>query len=156
MTSSRPYLVRAIYDWIVDNGWTPHMQVDANYPGTYVPQQFVQEGMIVLNTSPTAVVGLEMGNEEISFSARFQGMEQSVSFPPEAVLAVFARENGQGMPFPAEPYPEEATTEEGGKSQASSPLKAVEPASKGAKAEKSDNAESGSDKKKRPTLSIVK
>ena len=92
MLSNRPYLIRAIYDWIVDNEWTPHFQVDAEYPGVRVPRQFVQEGMIVLNAHPQAVVGLMMDNDGFSFKARFQGVEESVYFPPEAVLAVFARE----------------------------------------------------------------
>ncbi|BBP46596.1 stringent starvation protein B [Thiosulfatimonas sediminis] len=151
MISNRPYLIRAIYDWIVDNGWTPHFQLDANYPGVMVPRQFVQEGMIVLNASPTAVLGLEMGNSAIGFSARFQGEEQNIVFPPEAVLAVFARENGQGMPFPPEPYPEEFLQAE--LDEASSGLKAVTPSktSPGVKKARKDSKD-----KKRANLSVVK
>jgi len=108
MISNRPYLIRALYEWIVDNGWTPYVQVDAEWPGTQVPQQFVQDGMIVLNISPLATRDLMLQNDEISFRARFQGDERIVRFPPEAVLAIFAKENGQGMPFPPEPYPDEA------------------------------------------------
>lgn len=111
MISNRPYLIRAVYQWIVDNEWTPHFQVDANYPGVDVPREFVEEGVIVLNTSPSAVQGLDLENNWMSFRARFQGIERKLGFPPEAVLAVFARENGQGMPFPPEPYPEEAETQ---------------------------------------------
>ncbi|WP_044412893.1 ClpXP protease specificity-enhancing factor [Thiomicrospira microaerophila] len=107
MISNRPYLMRAIYQWIVDNEWTPHVQVDANFPFADVPQEFVSEGVIVLNIAPTAVQGLDMANDWISFRARFQGIERKIGFPPEAVLALFARENGQGMPFPPEPYPTE-------------------------------------------------
>lgn len=107
MISNRPYLIRAVYQWIVDNDWTPHMQVDALYPGVDVPIEFVENGMIVLNVSPQAVLGLEMMNEVMRFRARFQGVERKIMFPPQAVLAVFARENGQGMPFPPEPYPQE-------------------------------------------------
>lgn len=159
MISNRPYLIRAIYDWVVDNGWTPHLQVDANYPGVVVPQQFVQEGMIVLNASPTAVVGLQMGNDEISFSARFQGEEQDLFFPPEAVLAVFARENGQGMPFPPEPYPEDAVDPE--QTQSKATLSAVDDSKSEAKAEDKKAAKKAAKKdaksgKKRPTLSVVK
>lgn len=106
MISNRPYLIRAMFDWIVDNHWTPHMQVDANYPGVVVPQQHVQEGMIVLNVHPEAVRELQMDNHLFRFKARFQGVEQQLFFPPESVLAIFARENGQGMPFPPEEYPE--------------------------------------------------
>ncbi|MDY0135900.1 MAG: ClpXP protease specificity-enhancing factor [Thiomicrospira sp.] len=107
MISNRPYLIRAVYQWIVDNDWTPHMQVDAFYPGVDVPMEFVENGVIVLNVSTQAVLGLEMMNEVMRFRARFQGVERKITFPPQAVLAVFARENGQGMPFPPEPYPQE-------------------------------------------------
>ncbi|MBN2606937.1 MAG: ClpXP protease specificity-enhancing factor [Thiotrichales bacterium] len=107
MISNRPYLIRAMFQWIVDNHWTPHVQVDANYPGVVVPQQYVQEGMIVLNIHPDAVRELQMDNHLFRFKARFQGVEQQIFFSPDAVLAIFARENGQGMPFPPEAYPEE-------------------------------------------------
>ncbi len=156
MISNRPYLIRAIYDWIVDNEWTPHFQIDANYPGVQVPRQFVQEGVIVLNAHPQAVFGLLMDNDGFSFKARFQGVEESVYFPPEAVLAVFARENGQGMPFPPEPYPDEA--DEVSESQAT--LTAVD--SNSSKADESKPAASRSEssaeskKRKKPTLSVVK
>ncbi len=106
MISQKPYFIRALYDWIVDNGWTPHVQVDAEWPGVEVPREYVQDGVIVLNISPAATHRLELGNERIRFMARFQGRERQVSFPPEAVLAIFARETGQGMPFPPEPRPE--------------------------------------------------
>ena len=112
MIPNRPYLIRAVYQWIVDNDWTPHLQVDANYPGVDVPFEYVQEGVIVLNTAPSAVQALELANDWISFRARFQGVERKIGFPPQAVLAVFARENGQGMPFPPEPYPEQASEEQ--------------------------------------------
>lgn len=106
MISNRPYLIRGIYQWIVDNDWTPHIQVDANYPGVIVPTQHVQDGVIVLNLAPSAVQGLAMDNELFSFRARFAGVEQRLAVPPSAVLAIFARENGQGLPLPPEPYPE--------------------------------------------------
>ncbi len=104
--SNRPYLIRAMYQWIVDNGWTPHVQVDANYPSVEVPQEFVKEGEIVLNVHPDAVISLQMDNDFFSFQARFGGAERRLAFPPEAVLLVFAKESGHGMPFPPEPYPE--------------------------------------------------
>lgn len=107
MIPNRPYLIRAIYQWIVDNDWTPHFQVDALYPGVEVPQEHVNDGVIVLNLAPSAVQGIELGNEWMEFRARFQGVERKIGFPPEAVLVVFARENGQGMPFPPEPHPTE-------------------------------------------------
>ena len=106
MISQKPYLIRALYDWIVDNDWTPYIQVDAEWPGVEVPRQFVEDGTIVLNISPLATRNLILNNDEIRFQARFQGEERIVRFPPNAVLAIFARETGQGMPFPPEPYPE--------------------------------------------------
>jgi len=102
MTSNRPYLVRALYEWILDNGMTPHLLVDATHPQTVVPAQFVQEGKIALNISPTAVRTLELGNENIDFNARFGGVAMDVEVPVEAVLGIYARENGHGMLFPEE------------------------------------------------------
>ncbi len=102
MTSNRPYLIRALYDWIVDNRMTPHLLVDANAEGVVVPQQFVQDGRIVLNVSPDAVRGLEMANDLIGFNARFGGMPMDVMVPPSTVLGIYAKENGRGMLFPEE------------------------------------------------------
>ena len=106
MTPNRPYLIRAIYQWICDNGLTPHLLVDALYPGALVPQDYVQDGHITLNVAPRAVARIEIDNELITFSARFAGIPQQVSVPPLAVLAVYARENGQGMAFDPSPHPE--------------------------------------------------
>lgn len=106
MTSSKPYLVRAIYEWILDNGMTPHLVVDAEYPGAQVPVEFVDEGRIVLNISPSAVKGLVIGNDWIQFNARFSGVAREVMAPSEAVLGIFTRENGQGMVFPEPRYPD--------------------------------------------------
>lgn len=102
MTSNRPYLIRALFEWILDNGMTPHVLVDATHPCADVPGQFVEEGRIVLNISPTAVHGLSLGNDTIRFAARFGGVAMQVEFPPAAVLALYARENGHGMVFPRE------------------------------------------------------
>ncbi|EGW54927.1 ClpXP protease specificity-enhancing factor [Candidatus Endoriftia persephonae] len=102
MTSNRPYLIRALYEWLVDNALTPYLLVDADHEAVEVPQQFVSEGRIVLNIAPDAVVGLELGNEWISFSARFAGHPQAILVPPAAVLGIYAKENGQGMLFPEE------------------------------------------------------
>jgi len=110
MIAQKPYLIRALYEWILDNGWTPYIQVDADWPGVEVPRQFVQDGTIVLNIGPLATRNLVLDNEEIRFQARFQGEERVVRFPPGAVLAIFARESGQGMPFPPEPYPDVSAT----------------------------------------------
>jgi stringent starvation protein B len=102
MKSSRPYLVRALYEWIVDNDCTPHLLVDADYKGVQVPSGFASDGQIVLNISPTAVRNLHMDNEAVSFEGRFAGVPQSLYVPVGAVLAVYARENGQGMVFEVE------------------------------------------------------
>ena len=100
MTSSRPYLIRAVYEWIADNDLTPQIVVDAQQEQVRVPTAFVREGKIVLNIAPTAVHGLRLGNEWVEFSARFQGTPFDVVVPVHAVLAIMARENGTGMSFP--------------------------------------------------------
>lgn len=100
MTSHRPYLLRALYEWIADNGLTPHLLVDATRPGVQVPKHAINDGRIVLNVAQRAVAGLEMTNDIIRFSARFGGVSHSVSVPVGAVLAIYARENGQGMALP--------------------------------------------------------
>ncbi len=102
MTSNRPYLLRAVYEWLVDNDCTPHLVVGADEPGVVVPQPYAKDGQIVLNVSPTAAQGLQLGNELVSFNARFGGAPMQVSFPPSAVRGIYARENGQGMLFPPE------------------------------------------------------
>ena len=111
MTSHRPYLLRALYEWIADNGLTPHLLVDATRPGVQVPRHAVKDGRIVLNVAQRAVAGLEMTNDTISFSARFGGVSHAVSVPVSAVLAIYARENGQGMALP--PESEDAEAEAG-------------------------------------------
>lgn len=103
MTSHRPYLLRALYEWIADNDMTPHLLVDATRHGVQVPAHAVKDGRIVLNVAQRAVSGLQMDNELISFSARFGGVSQSISVPVGAVLAIYARETGQGMALPEEP-----------------------------------------------------
>jgi stringent starvation protein B len=99
MTSSRPYLVRAMYQWIADNGMTPHLLVDVSVDGVQVPNEHVQEGKIILNIAPMAITGLILGDSDITFSARFSGQPMSIFIPVDAVQAVYAKENGQGMMF---------------------------------------------------------
>lgn len=99
MTSSRPYLLQALLDWITDNQLTPHIIVDANYPETSIPRQFVENGKIVLNISPFAVRDFFLDKEKVSFSARFSGSPMNIYIPIPAILAIYARENGQGMVF---------------------------------------------------------
>src|SRR3989338_7510813 len=102
MKSSRPYLVRALYEWIVDNDCTPHLLVNAEFAGVQVPAGFASDGQIVLNVSPSAVRHLHMDNDAVSFEGRFGGVPQSLYIPSAAVLAIYARENGQGMVFDLE------------------------------------------------------
>ncbi len=99
MTSSRPYLVRAMYQWIVDNGMTPHLLVDVSVDGVQVPVEHIQNGKIILNVAPMAISSLVLGDEDITFGARFSGKPQNLYIPIDAVLAVYAKENGQGMMF---------------------------------------------------------
>ena len=99
MTSNRPYLMRAINEWLLDNQLTPHLLVNADVQGVEVPNNFIQDGKIVLNIGPHAVEGLRITNEEVTFLARFSGVSQLISFPVSAVLAIYARENGRGMMF---------------------------------------------------------
>jgi len=100
MISTRPYLIRAINEWACENGLTPHLLVNAQDEGVIVPVQHVHDGQIILNISPSAVQGIELGNEWIFFSARFSGQAMNIEVPVNSVLAIYARENGQGIFFP--------------------------------------------------------
>ncbi len=99
MKARRPYLLRAIHEWITDSLCTPHLVVDATMQGVEVPRQYVKDGKIVLNVSWNATANLRLGNDEVSFSGRFGGVSMSVHAPISAVLAIYARETGQGMIF---------------------------------------------------------
>lgn len=103
MTSNRPYIIRAFYEWIVDNNLTPYLLVNTARDDVVVPLDYIEEGRIVLNVNPGAVQRLDLGNEWIQFSARFSGKSMNLSFPPAAVLGIYAKENGKGMLFPDEP-----------------------------------------------------
>ena len=100
MTPLKLFLVRAVYDWAVENGFTPHLIVDASQPGVRVPSASVQEGKIVLNVAPSAVQGFELDDRSVRFSARFGGKPFGIECPIVAVRAIYARENGQGVAFP--------------------------------------------------------
>lgn len=99
MRSSRPYLLRAMHEWIVDSDMTPHIIADAGHPGIVVPDSAIQDGKVVLNISPTAVRDLLIDGDFLSFVARFGGVSQAVTVPTAAVQAIYARENGRGMMF---------------------------------------------------------
>lgn len=105
MTSTRPYLIRAFYDWIIDNHCTPHLVVNASFEGVDVPQEYVQNGQIVLNVAFSAAHGLKLGETAIEFQARFGGRVRQVYAPHGAVLAIYARENGRGMVFAEDDEP---------------------------------------------------
>lgn len=141
MTPSRPYLLRALNEWILDNELTPFIVVDASLPDVNVPRDFVSNGQIVLNISPGAVRSLLVDNETLEFTARFGGVPRLVSVPIVAIVAVYAKENGQGMVFGSEP----------GGSPDDAPDKGTKKSSKAqkAEAEKLKPAE-------RPSLKIVK
>lgn len=107
--------MRALYDWIVDNDCTPYLLVDAEVPGVDVPRQYVKDGQIVLNISPSAVIDLQISNEAVMFNGRFGGVATDIEVPVFAVVGIYARENGQGMVFEPEeagddPEPPESPT----------------------------------------------
>ena len=114
MTSNRPYLLRALYEWITDNQMTPHILVDASAEGVNVPDQAVQKGKVILNIDQAAVRDLHMGNEWLTFNARFSGRAFNVTVPVEAVLAIYSKENGQGMMFAQDDSPDSPDGPEGG------------------------------------------
>lgn len=111
MTSSRPYVVRALYEWILENDCTPYVLVNAEEEGVDVPAQYVKDGQIVLNISPAAVVDLVIGNDAMYFNGRFGGMPADIYVPMSAVIGIYARENGEGMVFEGEesPWPQPPT-----------------------------------------------
>lgn len=106
--SSRPYLLRALYEWLLDNQLTPHIIIAAHEAGVDVPQEQAQDGQLVLNISDTATRGLQISNEALTFSARFAGIPRQVYIPMHAVVAIYGRENGAGMVFGQEPSLTEA------------------------------------------------
>lgn len=132
MGSNRPYLVRAFYEWIVDNDCTPFLLVDATKQDVVVPTEYIKDGRIILNLGPSAVQGLSLGNDAIVFSARFSGREHELYIPVISVIAVYAKENGQGMVF-----------NEGGSEPPPSPPSAPD-------------GSTPSNTKKRPNLKVVK
>lgn len=129
MTSSQPYLIRGIYDWVIDNGFTPYLLVNAENDYAIIPRDFVEDGKIVLNINPSAISDLQLGNDYIMFNARFSGKAMEVSVPVVAVLAIYARENGQGMMFDENNSSLPPTPPEGGTppNQSKQPKKSQKP-----------------------------
>ncbi|WP_407410228.1 ClpXP protease specificity-enhancing factor [Acinetobacter sp.] len=117
LTPTRPYLARAIYEWICDNNLTPYLLVDATAANTSVPSEHVQDGQIVLNIVPHAVHALHMSNDAISFSARFGGISRDIYVPFAALLGIYARENGQGLFFDPSEYADIQTEQDQVESQ---------------------------------------
>ena len=138
MTSTRPYLLRAIHEWMLDNDLTPQLVVDARSDDARIPRQYVKDERIVLNVSPNAVRHLSMGNDRVEFTARFSGTPFQVSVSPAHVMAIIARENGAGMSFPDEEV------------QAGAPSSASEPEPD------PDGAPPPPTPGKRPSLKVVK
>lgn len=104
LPSTKPYMVRAIYEWCVDNGFAPHLVVQVD-DDTLVPAGYVKDGEIILNINYSAVKGLQMENDAVSFAARFNGVSHNIHVPMRAIKGIFARENGQGMFFEADSSP---------------------------------------------------
>jgi stringent starvation protein B len=111
LTSSRPYLFRAMHEWMSDSGETPLAVVDAAYPGVKVPEAHIQDGRIVLNVSWSATGNLVMDNEAVSFNARFGGVGHTVYLPIDSIVAIYGRESGQGMVFQQENDAEQVATD---------------------------------------------
>ena len=114
-TSTRPYLIRALHDWCTDNGFTPYIAVFVG-PGVQVPMEYVKNNEIVLNVGFEATSGLSLGNQFIEFKARFGGVSREIVVPVDHVVAIYARENGQGMAFPVPTEPGAASAAEPPKS----------------------------------------
>lgn len=104
MTPSKPYLIRAIYEWITDNNLTPYIAVDTNIARTMVPREYISEGRIVLDISPTATSSLIINNDSLECKARFGGISHTLYIPIAAIMVIYAQENNQGMAFPPEEY----------------------------------------------------
>ncbi len=130
MSPSRPYIMRALYEWIVDNDCTPYILVDARHEHVTVPEQYVKDGQIVLNISPTAVIELNISNTAVAFNGRFGGVATDIYVPVGAVIGIYARENGQGMVFETEdpedtPPPDAPGPDSGAKPEGRPSLKIV-------------------------------
>lgn len=159
MTSSQPYLIRAIYEWIVDNNLTPYLMVDATKQGAIVPQDYLDDqGRIILNISPSATSELLMSNEEVTFNARFSGQAIGIVVPTFCVKAIYARENGQGMMFNDDGEDSTASSGvEGGVDKKKRMLESVRaPEGDGPPSKPPGKKPPGNNGKKGPNLKVVK
>jgi|TARA_B110000967_G_C18769890_1_gene502480 stringent starvation protein B len=145
MRSNRPYLVRAFFDWIVDNDCTPYVVIDAHFPGVEVPQNYVTDGQIVLNIAPRAVTNFILDLEILAFSTRFGGVPIEIQVPVSAVVGIYSHENGQGMVFEHEDPDHTPTPPSGPKAVKTKPSNkpSAEPKDKGSK-------------KTKPSLRVIK
>jgi stringent starvation protein B len=125
MTPSKPYLIRGLYEWLQDNQVTPYILVDTSSDDVLIPKGIATDGKVVLNLSPSAIQNLEMTNDHVSFSARFNGVAQEIYCPIASILAIYARENGEGMMFNQES--ENATESDGADKDAGRPKKTGRP-----------------------------
>ena len=142
MRSNQPYLLRAFYDWIVDNQCTPYIIVDSFHEGTAVPQEFVKDGQIVLNIAPRAVTNFDMSGDAITFSTRFGGVPIELFLPFSAVLGIYAQENGKGMMFDCEDN--------------NDPTPPPSPTNNLGVVKKSASSEASDQSKSKPSLRVVK
>ena len=144
MTSHRPYMIRALHEWILDNNFTPYILVNAFTEGVEVPQDYVKDGQIVLNISPQAIKTLNINNTAIEFEGRFGGIPTNVYAPMHAVMSIYAKENGQGMMFETDdPMPEPPA-----------PVSGVDSSFSGS--EKGDGKNKKASKSSKPSLRVVK
>lgn len=125
VTPKRPYLIRAMHEWMTDNALTPHIVVDAATDGLAVPEQYISDGKIVLNVSYAATRDLVFGNDSVEFQARFEGVNHQIEIPALAVIGIYARETGQGMIFTDEQPPPTTETPGGGDTPGRPALKVV-------------------------------
>ncbi|MFC0336039.1 stringent starvation protein B [Kushneria avicenniae] len=161
MHSSRPYLIRALYQWLLDNDCTPYVVVDAERTGVVVPEQFIQNGQIVLNIGPGAVRELFMENDMVAFNARFGGQPMTVELPIDAIIAIYARENGVGMVFGQEPVmPDDASDvaepDSEDADERDSHLGAVARTDEDAGEDHDDDDDNDRPRKGRPSLKVIK
>lgn len=150
LPSNKPYLLRAIYEWIVDNNATPHIVLFAENPDVMVPEQFVEEGKIVLNVSPSAARDFTIDNQSLSFSARFGGKPFNIYAPIGSVLALYASENGEGLSFDYEPSEETPPDDDPNPPKGSATIESVD------SGKKPSISSTSKKKSKRPALKVVK